>query len=875
MHNPLILPAFGLAPIDWWVIITYIVVSVLIGILLSKRARKDSESYFKSSGGMPWWLLGTSMVATTFAADTPLVLSGWVVTSGIAQNWFWWCQVPMVMAGVFFFARLWKRANPLTDMEFVYVRYSGKSANFLRGFKALWLAIPYGCLTMGWVNKAMTKVINLTIPDFPHIPIVDSLILSVFLATPLSNNINADVKLAARSHAIRPLAIAQAHDLMTYESSRIFTEVEYGAYENNPQRALQDLGLSDQLSPDTLDGIQGVDPALYREEEKSPTAQEAESPDDTGESSQMVRPVTLADGTVISYETLKQLDGHALTAGQDQLEQDRLGAARKKTLLADMGSVEFLTNVYNIASSVNQYKILLFLFLVTVSYTFISGLWGVMVTDFLQFWIAMFGSILAAVLAVQACGGMEGMMTRMAGIYDLARARAMVSLIPTSKAGGLGLMSMGQFLIFILLVWWSVGFTDGGSIFAQRMLSAKDERHAALGYLWYGVSHFALRMWPWIIVGFAAAILFPFVPYANGEMPTGAVAEDGYVKVLLQVLPKGLLGLLIAAFFAAYMSTISTWIDIGASYLMNDFYRPFIAPKMLKRNPRLRLDEKHYVRVGMTMTLVIAACGILLSLYLNTIAEAWFLLAAFNSGIGVIYLLRWYWHRINAWTEVSCIGALIFVAAVLKWFGAKYGIQIGFPYSLLIALPFSLIVSILVTFMTQPTDRTRLIDFCKRVQPGGPGWKEIADDIRKDDPDWKPKSPLTAANTRNWLLATVTIYCFLFGIGKLVIGDALYPNITGPNAFLGMAALSVLATVGFNKLRPMQSWLSPIGIAVGLFVILMILRRVFGSTTDAFFLNHLFTNRSLGILLLCLGTALGAIVVASFAPRKWSATQVD
>jgi len=872
MPTALLLSGVALLPVDWWIIVIYLALSLGTGIVLSRKGTKDSEAYFKSSGGLSWWLLGTSMVATTFAADTPLVLSGWVVTSGVSQNWFWWCQVPIVMAGVFFFARLWKRANPMTDMEFVYVRYSGKSAGFLRGFKALWLALPYSCLVMGWVNKAMAKIINLTIPDFPHIPIVDSMMLWIFMATPLSQGVAPEIHKAWKADKIQPLAIAESYNLLTYDNVQLFTDVESGGYDKNPQLALEKLGLADTLSTASIAGIKGVPVELYNRRKNDsngePGPPGAESTDGTpaakpSGSEDLVRPVRLADGSIISYEELRKLEGSALEAGEKQLAAYKAEELVSEAPLVSMTSVEFFRNMYTIASNVNQYKILFFLFLLTVSYTFISGLWGVMWTDFFQFWLAMFGCILLAVLAVRQCGGMEGMMARMAGIYGLVKAQAMVALVPTSKAGGLGLMSMGQFWIFILLVWWSVGMTDGGMSFAQRMLSAKDERHAA------GIAHFALRMWPWVIVGFAAAVLFPFVPYANGSMPSGAVAEDGYVKVFLQVLPPGLLGLMIAALFAAYMSTISGTVNLGASYLMNDFYRPFIAPILKRKNDRIKMDEKHFVRVGMWMTLVMAAAGIVVSLYLNTIADAWFLLAAFNSGIGVIYLLRWYWHRINAWTEVSCIASLLFVAAALKWYEGKYGIVITFPYNLLIAMPFSVSVALLVTLITKPTEHQHLVDFCKKVQPGGPGWRDIEDDIRRTEPDWKPQTPLNAANFKNWILSTVAIYCWLFAIAKIVIGDALYPTVTGGNAFLGMLAIATIVTYMIHSLRPISPF-TFLGIDVLLIVVLLIARVALKSTHVALFFNYAYGNRSIGVLLAIVGTFLGIQVAKSFSSRRWS-----
>ena len=505
----------GLQTIDWIIILAYIAMSIGIGMYMSRKGLSSPEQYFKSGGGTKWWLLGTSMVATTFAADTPLALAGFVVTTGISKNWFWWCQVPITMAGVFFFARLWKRANPLTDMEFVFTRYSGNSAKALRGFKALWLAIPYSCLILGWVNKAMTKVIVLCVPDFPRIPVVDTVMMMIFMATPLSQDVDPAVKSAYHKGQIKPLDIAADYQLMKYENFQIFQEVKNGVYSERKNAALDRLGLSKQgVEPDSLKDIRGVPRHLY---EKPATAQAGIQSGSAG----LVRPVQLADGNWVEYEALLNSgnlrDDRIFQAGERELKIAQGEASEEQAPMAAMGSLVFMQSIYSIASGVLTYKVLFLLFLITVCYTAISGLWGVLVTDFVQFWIAMAGCIYLAFAAVAACGGMEEMLTRMTGIYGLAKTRAMVSVLPTTEASGIGLMPFKEFLIFIMIVWWSLGFTDGGSYLAQRMLSAKDERHATLGYLWYGVAHYALRMWPWLIVGFAAAVLFPYVPYPTAE----------------------------------------------------------------------------------------------------------------------------------------------------------------------------------------------------------------------------------------------------------------------------------------------------------------------------------------------------------------------
>ena len=765
------------------------------------RGRKSSDEYFKSGSGATWWLLGTSMVATTFAADTPLALSGMVVTSGISQNWYWWCQVPITVGVVFFFAALWKRANPMTDMEFVYVRYSGKSASFLRGFKALYLAIPFNGIVMGWVNLAMATVINLTIPNFPRVPILDKLILYIFMVTPLSINTNKDFKEAYFRGKIEPLEIADYYKLNNHDNIWNFKEYQADVFKNNPKALLKRLNLDDTLSTASLTGFYGVSSDLYKggssPESQIEKIKTERTPKGAGE--KYVRPVTIADGSMLEYKELESLPEKAFSVGDRILKEENRKLKIEKPLFESLTTTDLLNSVYTTSAGVNQYKILILLFLITVLYTALSGLWGVLVTDFFQFWLAMFGCIMLAIFAVQKCGGMEALFTRMAGIYGLEKVRAMVSLTPTAKAGGLGLMSYSEFLLYIIIIWWTVGFTDGGLSGAQRMLSAKDERNAALGYLWFAVAHFALRMWPWLVVGFAAAVLFPYVPYPNGALPGTAVAEQGYIRVMLGILGPGWMGLLIATFLAAYMSTIATQINLGASYLLNDFYRPFISKNR---------SEKHYVRMGTVASLIMAFFGITLSLFLNNIKDAWFLLSSIVSGIGLVNILRWYWYRVNAWTEIVCFAGAILFTGSLKWFQLKYGVAIDFPHNVLIVAPLSVGFALLVTLFTGPVERKQLIDFCKKVQPGGPGWREIEEEIRKEDPSFKPKTLLTRKNFINWILATIAVYCWLYGIGDVIIGNTLYPNAIISNRLIGVLELILGAVLGWivvNSMSP-KKW---------------------------------------------------------------------
>lgn len=631
-----------LARIDWFFIILYLLISISIGIYFSKRARKSISDYFASGRGLPWWLLGTSMVATTFAADTPLAISGLVVKQGIWGNWFWWSQIPMFVGGVFFFSRLWRRARILTDTELVDLRYSGQSAKILRGFRALYFALPYNCLIMGWVNLSMTKIMGLT---------------------------------------------------------------------------------------------------------------------------------------------------------------------------------------FNIP----KHWAVMICILITVSYSAISGLWGVVVTDFFQFILAMGMAVLLAILAVNSVGGLGVIMEKLPQIYGADKAATMVSIIPGTDAPNLG---FPIFLLYIFLLWWTVGNTDGGAYFAQRMIAAKNEKHSFLGYLWYNVAHFCLRPWPWIIVGMVAAIQFPGIAMKNPI--TGNLEADpelGYIAVMLSILKPGLLGIMLASFLAAFMSTISTQINWGASYLVNDFYRPYI---------KKQASEKHYVRVSILIVVLMAVLGGAISFFMTNIFFAWLLFSAINAGIGIVYIARWYWWRINAWSEISAIAAIVSVVAIAllvksevmvqgifvsfiaisllmllvfglsrsEWrkrnlkssifitFIAIVAISLiliitlpekKFPWTMINTVPISLTIWLTVTMLTKPTSEEKLIEFYKRVHPGGPGWKRIAEKISVD---YGTTSLFTKKNILMALTAIVAVYSALIGIGNLIVGHTLLGI-----ALLGIVAISVLLLI--------------------------------------------------------------------------------
>ncbi len=545
-----------LTAVDWTVIVLYFVLSVAIALLYSRRAGASADEYFLSGRAVPWWLAGTSMVATTFAADTPLAVTGLTVKYGIAGNWLWWCMVMSGMLTVIFYARLWRRAGVMTDAEFAEIRYSGRPAAFLRGFRACYLALAINSIIIGWVTAAMAKIVGMTL-------------------------------------------------------------------------------------------------------------------------------------------------------------------------------------------GVGKWQATLGLFVLTALYSTLSGLWGVLVTDFFQFVLAMLGCIALAVFALGAVGGMAGLLDTLHARYPDG---APLNFIPALDSAWMPALT---FFVYLAVNWWASWYPGaepgGGGYVAQRILSTKNERHALLAALWFNIAHYALRPWPWIIVALVSMVLYPGL----------ADPESGYVKVMVDLLPPFWRGFLIAAFFAAYMSTISTQLNWGASYLVNDVYRRFWAPGR---------SERHYAGAGRVATLVIMVIYGVVTLNIGTVEGAWKFLLAIGAGTGLVYLLRWYWWRVNAWSEVSAMAAALVFSLVAQWgFGLSADDPRGFAYLLLVTTALTTIVWLAVTYLTPAERPDHLRAFHRRVRAGGPGWRAVA-------PDAAGETALGAGLVQ-WLLGCAVVYLALFGIGGLVLGQ--------------------------------------------------------------------------------------------------------
>jgi solute:Na+ symporter, SSS family len=576
----------NISPVDWAIVAAYFLLSAGIGFAFTKKGGESLSEYFISGRAVPWWLAGASMVATTFAADTPLVVTGLVFEHGVAGNWLWWNMLMSGMLTVFFFARLWRRANVMTDVEFAEVRYSGKPAAALRVFRALYLAIPINLIILGWVTRAMIKILTIALGLHP---------VQIFGAT--------------------------------------------------------------------------------------------------------------VSGEVVAV---------------------------------------FIC------------------FVITMAYSVAAGMWAVLWTDLVQFVIKMTAVIVLAVFAVKAVGGMDVMRAKLAAHYGSETAA--ISVLPISfTATGLvayAWMPILTLSVFLGVQWWAAWYPGaepgGGGYVAQRIFSARTERDGVLATLSFQVAHYALRPWPWIITGLATVILYP------GGVGPNHDHEAAYVQAFVDLLPTPWRGFMMAGFAAAYMSTVATQLNWGASYLVNDVYRRFL---------NTTAGEKHYVKVSRWATVFLFLASTFVTWQLSSVEGAWKFLLAIGAGTGLVLILRWYWWRINAWSEISAmlasfaISGICFATVPGRWFPATD------PRTdsviMLITVALSTVVWLSVTFMTAPERAETLAAFYRRVRPGGPGWARVSEEIGFG----REPIPGGALAWTNWVAGIVAVYSTLFGIGKIVFGQ--------------------------------------------------------------------------------------------------------
>ena len=572
--------AMTISGIDWAIVAAYFLLSAGIGLYFTRRGGESLDQYFLSGRQAPWWLAGTAMVATTFAADTPLVVTGLVASKGVAGNWLWWNFVMSGMLTVFFFARLWRRAEVMTDVELAELRYSGRPAAFLRGFRALYLALPINLIILGWVTRAMIKILTIA------------------------------------------------------------------------------LGLKD---------------------------------------------VTIASVTV---------SGEVVAVG--------------------------------------------ICFVITALYSVAAGMWAVLWTDLVQFVIKMSAVVVLAVYAVAAVGGIAAMKTKL--VQHFGSEEAALSVLPVSvTAEGIASyawMPLLTLAVYLSVQWWAAWYPGaepgGGGYVAQRIFSARSERDGVLATLFFQIAHYALRPWPWIVTGLCTVILYP----------TLADKEAGYVQAFVDLLPTPWRGFMMAGFAAAYMSTVATHLNWGASYLVNDFYKRFL---------KTDGDQRHYVAVSRAATVLLFLASIAVTSQLASIEKAWELLLALGAGTGLVLILRWYWWRINAWSEISAMIAS-FVISLLGFAFIVPRFRPNDPNAtavvMLVTVAGSTIVWVVTTFSTAPEPDRILQSFYRRVRPGGPGWARVSQRLGYG----REPIPGGALAWTNWIAGIVAVYATLFGIGKIVFG---------------------------------------------------------------------------------------------------------
>ena len=571
-----------LSSLDWFIVGAYFIFSLIIGIWASKQAGKDTKSFFLAGQNMPWWLLGISMVATTFSTDTPNLVTDLVRQNGVSGNWSWWAFLLTGMLTVFIYAKLWRRSGVLTDIEFYELRYSGKAAAFLRGFRALYLGLVFNVLVMGTVSLAAVK----------------------------------------------------------------FGEIV--------------LGLPGWLT-------------------------------------------------------------------------------------------------LSIACSI------------TLIYSTMGGLKAVIITDFVQFTLAMIGSIwgMLYILGLPEIGGLSNLVSHVNVVEK-------ISLFPDFSDPNTWVPVL---LVPLAVQWWASYYPGsepgGGGYIAQRMFSAKDEKNAVGATFLFNVAHYALRPWPWILIALSSLIVFPElsdIQKAFPNLPSDKLGHDVAYPAMLTLLPSGLLGLVAASLIAAFMSTMSTQLNLGASYLVNDFYHRFIKPNA---------SQSELVKAARIFTVISIILGSGLGLLLTSAGQAFTLLLMIGAGTGLIYILRWFWWRINAYTEIVAMISSILIAGYFNF--TDSGLE-GWQ-KIVIGSILTTIVWVLATYFTPPEDEETLRNFVKKVNPGGPGWTNYSDG-RSAEPWPIPKGILSM------ILGSIAVYGILLGVGQLIYNDS-----TG---FL-LISISIFASVGLFR----------------------------------------------------------------------------
>ncbi len=563
--------------IDWLIVLATVVICFFPALFFGKRAGKNTAEFFVSGRSVPWWLAGLSMVATTFSSDTPNLVTDIVRRDGVAGNWVWWAFALTGMATVFFYARLWRRSGVMTDLEFYEIRYSGRAASVVRGFRSVYLGFLFNCIIMATVNLAACKIAGVL------------------------------------------------------------------------------FGLP-------------------------------------------------------SWQTL-------LICG-----------------------------------------------VVTVVFAAYSGLWGVLVIDMVQFLIMMGSAVAAAWFAVKHVGGLDELVSTLSAKSGPNGINYLNLLPDFSNQWN---VAVAVFIMPLAVQWWAVWYPGsepgGGSYIAQRMLASKSERDSLGAVLFFNLAHYVIRPWPWILVGLCSLLVYPELADIQRAFPNldpKLLGHDVAYPAMLKFLPVGFIGLMVGGLFAAYSSTILTHLNWGASYLVHDFYRRFI---------RRDAAESHYVLMGRASTVMLFVCSAGVTFVLDTAKGAFDVILQVGAGTGLLYLLRWFWWRINAWCEVVAMASSFIVSVALLMLN-RGGADISTHLGLLITVTITTVCWVITAFVGPQTDRQTLIEFCRKVRPFGPGWRQIRREAGLSSADDSNRGQNIPLALLGWVLGCVVIWSGLFTAGNFLYG---------------------------------------------------------------------------------------------------------
>ena len=582
-----------LMSLDWIIIAAFFAITLVIGLMVAKQSGKSEEEYFLGGRNMPWWLLGFSMVATTFSTDTPNLVTNLVRENGVFGNWVWWSMLPTGMLTVFLYAKLWRRSGTVTDLEFYEMRYSGKPAAFLRGFRAIYLGLLFNVLVMASVSLAAIKI------------------------------------------------------------------------------------------------------------------------------------------------------GGAMLGLQ-------------------------------------PYQSVLFAMITTVIFSAIGGLRGVLLTDFVLFIVAMVGAIGAAYFAINLpeVGGLSAMLEKLQSTPETARRMEVYGFLNGDSL-------IACFIVPFAVVWWSIWYPGaepgGGGYLVQRMLAAKNENHAVGATLFFNVAHYALRPWPWLLVALASMVVYPdidAIKAALGDtLPPSQIKDDVAYSLMLTKLPVGWMGLMLASLLAAYMSTISTHLNWGSSYLVNDVWKRFVKPQA---------SPRELVWMGRLFTVVLMVLAGLLALELTSAVDTFQIMLSIGAGTGLLFMLRWFWWRINAAAEITAMVVSFVTALAIR--------QVKLPdwQSMIISVAITTVCWLMACYLGPKTNEEKLREFVARINPGGPGWKPV---IAKAETDGSPIHFSAPTQSIGLGILAAVISCSAVYSALIATGEFIYGRHVSGGLFSAIALASGLAVL--------------------------------------------------------------------------------